>query len=319
MFRTQLTMCYIYYLLYRSSPQRINKFKRVCEIMKCKTLALIRDNSTRWNSTHAMVDRAIKLKDAYQSMCQNETTLTAYALNGGEWEYLEKLRTLLSHFVTMTTLVSSSIGYPTINRAISVYNDMIDGLEVFIENEDDRLLNQAANQGLQKLLHYYSKTDTTPVYAVATAMDPRMRFDWWKKNDWGEYIQISKDMVTEVWESSYKGKEGPMELDAEILIQMKLYGIKRKTGELEEYVYEGNSLVPFKHEPPELVYWRSQQERFPNLANMARDFLAIPVTSTPAERCFSQAKFVLPPERNSLHPSTIQRLVILDSWLNKIP
>jgi len=266
-----------------------------------------------------MVDRAIILKDAYQSMCQNEPKLGAYALEDDEWTYLEKLRCLLSQFETMTKTVSSSVGYPTINRAMSVYSAMIDTLEEFIEQETNPSLLRAAIQGKQKLLDYYSKTDSTPVYAVVTAMDPRMQFDWWSANDWDEYIQISKDMVADVWKQYYEGKEGPIEQDTEIARQMKLYGIKKKTGELEEYVHEGSSLIACKNEPPELMYWQSQMDRWPNLASMARDYLSIPVTSTPAERCFSQAKYVLPPERNSFLPITIQRLVILDSWLKEFP
>ncbi|KAF9287466.1 hypothetical protein BGZ88_008590 [Linnemannia elongata] len=157
----------------RSSPQRIQKFFRICDIVKCPKLALIRDVRTRWNSKFAMLDRAIDLKDAYQSICQNELTHAAYTLEEGEWSYLERLRVLLSQFVTMTKTVSSS------------------------------------------RLDYHSKTDSTPVYAMATVMDPMMRFDWWGANDWGEYIKISKDMVTDIWNHHYKGKEGPIELDVD--------------------------------------------------------------------------------------------------------
>lgn len=110
-----------------------------------------------------MVDRAIDLKDAYQSICQNEATFAAYTLEEGEWSYLERLRILLSQFVTMTKTVSSSVGYSTINKALSVYNTIIDALEEFIEQEVDPSLKQAAIRGKQKLLDYYSKTDSTPV------------------------------------------------------------------------------------------------------------------------------------------------------------
>jgi len=61
-----------------------------------------------------MLDRAIELKDAYQSICQNEPKLAAYTLEEDEWSYLERLRILLSQFVIMTKTVSSSVGYPTI-------------------------------------------------------------------------------------------------------------------------------------------------------------------------------------------------------------
>jgi hypothetical protein len=265
-----------------------------------------------------MVDRSQVLKDAYQSMCQNDPKLADYSLDEEEWIYLRKVHSLLAEFELMTKTVLASVGYPTLNRAMSVYNVLIDKLEDFMENEDDPSLKNAATQGYNKLLKYYSKTDFTPVYAVATAMDPRMRFTWWRANDWGDYAQMSEDMVKDIWEDHYKGKEGPIELDEDIRRQMKLYGIKTKSGELEEYVHEGGSLVTCKQEPPELMYWRTQTERWPNLAAMARDYLAIPVTSTPAERCFSQAKFVLPPERNALKPATVQRLVLMDSWFKQL-
>jgi hypothetical protein len=287
-------------------------------IVDCPTLELIRDVCTRWNSTNAMIERAIKLKDAYQSMCRNEPPLEAYVLDEAEWAYLEKLHGVLAGFDKMTETVSGSF-FPTLNRAMSVYNRLIDNLEDFIRDVDDPLLKEAADQGRTKLLKYYSKTDSTPVYAVATAMDPRMRYNWWKAQGWDEYVQVSIDAVKSVWEDQYKGKEGPRLLDSEIAKEMALYGIKQQAGELEEYTNEGATLITCKTEPPELLYWRSQEERWPNLANMARDFLAIPVTSTPAERCFSQAKFILPSERNALLPASVQRLVLVDSWLGHFP
>ncbi|KAF9546820.1 hypothetical protein BGW38_009650, partial [Lunasporangiospora selenospora] len=57
----------------RSSSQRIQNFERICDIVKCPKLELLRDVRHRWNSTYVMLDRAIVLKEAYQSMCQNET------------------------------------------------------------------------------------------------------------------------------------------------------------------------------------------------------------------------------------------------------
>ncbi|KAF9571669.1 hypothetical protein BGW38_008596 [Lunasporangiospora selenospora] len=213
----------------------------------------------------------------------------------------------------MTKTISSSVGYPTINRAMSVYNALIDALEEFIDRESSPSLREAATQGKQKLLDYYSKTDSTPVYAVATAMDPRMRFDWWSVNDWEGYIQACADMVTDVWQKNYKGKEGPIELDIEVQRQMRLFGIKKKPGELDEYIREGSSLITCKAEPPELMYWRSQMERWPNLANMARDYLAIPVTSTPAERCFSQAKSIATLHSNILDKEAFEAIEALEA------
>ncbi|KAF9142530.1 hypothetical protein BGX20_007221, partial [Mortierella sp. AD010] len=104
----------------RSSPQRIQTFARICDIVNCPKLELIKDVRIRWNSTFNMVKRAILLKDAYQSMCQNEPNLSAYSLDEDEWIYLGKLHELLCEFDSMTNAVSASVGFPTINRAMSV-------------------------------------------------------------------------------------------------------------------------------------------------------------------------------------------------------
>jgi len=121
--------------------------------------------------------------------------------------------------------------------------------------------------------------NTTPLYAFATAMDPRMRFSCWRAQDWGDYIQSSIDMVNTVWLRHYKGMEGPIEMDTEEARQRELYGIKQDGSELDLYVHEGSTLIRCKDEPPELMYWRSQVDRWPNLANMARDYLAILLSS----------------------------------------
>jgi hypothetical protein len=265
-----------------------------------------------------MVERAIVLKEAYQSMCAGEPKLAPYRLEDSQWDYLEKLCPLLGKFDEMTNHVSASKSFPTLNRTIIVYNALIDHLDAFIGTVGvDMTLKAAASAAREKLVGYYTKTDTTPVYAVATAMDPRMRFNWWKANDWGDYETMSKEMVEDIWNQHYKGQGRAAEVDAAIASQMKLYGIQSKAGELDEYVNESSQLVLCEKEPPELMYWRSQSERWPNLAAMAQDYLAIPATSTPAERCFSQAKYILPAERNCLLPSSIQSLVLLDSWIRE--
>ncbi|KAG0195432.1 hypothetical protein BGX28_001375, partial [Mortierella sp. GBA30] len=139
-----------------------------------------------------------------------------------------------------------------------------------------------------------------------------MMYNWRNAHGDGVYVQASIDAVKTVWEEQYKGKDRPRLLDSQVAKEVALYGITQQDGELEVYIHEGATLVNSKSEPPELVYWRGQAERWPNLANMARDYLAIPipVTATPAERCFSQAKFVLPPEKNAQLQTSIQRLVI---------
>jgi hAT family C-terminal dimerisation region len=47
---------------------------------------------------------------------------------------------------------------------------------------------------------------------------------------------------------------------------------------------------------------------------MARDYLAIPATSAPAERIFSSAADVITPDRASLAPETVRAIMCLKHW-----
>ena len=64
-----------------------------------------------------------------------------------------------------------------------------------------------------------------------------------------------------------------------------------------------------------LVWWKATSNKYPNLSKMARDYLAIPATSTSSERLFSSGKHLITDSRNSLSPATIQACECLKSWL----
>lgn len=50
------------------------------------------------------------------------------------------------------------------------------------------------------------------------------------------------------------------------------------------------------------------------MACIARDYLAIPATSTPSERVFSNGADILTKKRNRLSPQTLRYLLCLRDW-----
>ncbi|CAO3588534.1 unnamed protein product, partial [Absidia cylindrospora] len=103
--------------------------------------------------------------------------LKEFILTTTEWNYIDTLKELLERFEKVK--VSGST-YPTISRTIAYYNTLIDHIEgnkCIISNldsqtqADDLQLNSGAMAACQKLKKGYSKTDLTPVYSVATAMN----------------------------------------------------------------------------------------------------------------------------------------------------
>ncbi|CAD6888048.1 unnamed protein product, partial [Tilletia caries] len=64
-----------------------------------------------------------------------------------------------------------------------------------------------------------------------------------------------------------------------------------------------------------LTFWAANEGRFPSLAAMARDILAIPATSVPSEAAFSRGGELVTKRRNRLAGSTVTAIMCLDSWL----
>jgi len=60
-----------------------------------------------------------------------------------------------------------------------------------------------------------------------------------------------------------------------------------------------------------LLFWKENQNSFPNLAVLACKYLAIPASSAPVERIFSVAGKIFRPERCRLNDKTFKELLTI--------
>jgi len=66
-----------------------------------------------------------------------------------------------------------------------------------------QLMTDAAKAACEKLLKYYNKT--TPLYSIASALDPRINLEYFKREKWEEvYIMEWKSKMKDIWEQEYK-------------------------------------------------------------------------------------------------------------------
>ncbi|CAN6374533.1 unnamed protein product [Urochloa humidicola] len=85
--------------------------------------------------------------------------------------------------------------------------------------------------------------------------------------------------------------------------------------ELEKYFAEENE--EDKKDFEILEWWKDNTHRFPILSHMARDLLAIPISTVASESAFSTGGRVLDDFRSSLTPVMVERLICTQDWLRR--
>ncbi|OBZ81315.1 hypothetical protein A0J61_10634 [Choanephora cucurbitarum] len=90
---------------------------------------------------------------------------------------------------------------------------------------------------------------------------------------------------------------------------------RRRRDELAEYLEHPVESVDYddKDSPSEFTFW-GQTTIFSNLKRMANAYLAVPTTSVPCERIFSESKFLTRENRNKLKPDTVRKLMLVKHW-----
>src|SRR6185369_15864345 len=66
-----------------------------------------------------------------------------------------------------------------------------------------------------------------------------------------------------------------------------------------------------------LTWWKGQSTRFPILSSLARDVLAIPISTVASESAFSTGGRILDDFRSSITPFMIEALVCTQNWLRR--
>ena len=83
--------------------------------------------------------------------------------------------------------------------------------------------------------------------------------------------------------------------------------------ELDHYLEE--DVLPDNSQFDILLWWKLNGVKYPVLQTIARDILAIPVSTVASESAFSSSGRLVSPHRNRLHPTMIEALMCAKSWL----
>ena len=249
---------------------------------------------------------------------------------------MQAVAQILSGFAEAIPMLSAT-RHPTLNTAVPVYNWLFDDLEGFLgEREDEaegrekaalidacgpenqRVIERALLAAHDKLRAYYSET-WAGMYSIAIVLDPRLKMKYFEANQWEARLKAGARAAVLKAMRAY-GVETPQSdsSDAEACVGRIQEGIFKRLNERQ--VQEASELDHYLLAPvagPKvdvLKWWKQHASMYPRLARMARDYLAIPATSAPAERVFSGGADLITDKRGSLNERTIQACTCLYSW-----
>jgi hypothetical protein len=289
----------------RSSNLLFEALEAQCNAKKIAFLRPIKDVKTRWNSTHALICRALELKPALKQLCSSDKRLRPFRLLGEEWLLLEDLRDLLKSFVTATEALSGGL-YPTISFQLPYFAVLMQNLETFHDNHARQSPNSpllaAASAGLAHLKKYMQDTDNFTTQKLAIILDPRFKIQGFTKMGWSPAaVGVTRARFESILEEQYQQDPVPtagnsqlrrVQVDDNLASMFGSIG-RRPEATRAQATMEGSETARYLCEPPvdlntdPLHWWKLNEHRFPTVARMARDYLAICASSVPCERLFS--------------------------------
>ncbi|CAG8786743.1 15771_t:CDS:2, partial [Dentiscutata erythropus] len=208
-----------------------------------------------------------------------------YYLSNNEWDYLEKIYKILHYFKEATDYAEDKL------------NDTI-------EDNTEQIIKNATNAAKNKILKYYSFTDKD-LYKISIILDPRLKLKYFKNNNFNStYITEAKNLIFKIWNQEYKEKYPNM-------LQQKRNDSNNKYDDIFQHVFKQRKVdytdeledylsASIEKKNIDILLWWKSQVTYLNLTRMAQDYLAIPATSAPIERIFSNATDLITPKRNNL-------------------
>lgn len=306
----------------RSSPQKRERFFAQCAVAGLKQVQLIINVPTRWGSTSDMIERAIELREAIDTMAMTDKEMQYIQISESEWYRLSQILELLKIFKNATTRMSGS-SYPTLPLAAPLYSFMLSYIREYIDDKSKPENCKEALKAAVKKLDRYIKATDSKAYYIATILDPGMKTDYYKRQGWQDrHIKDATQTVVDEYNQKYASYDQPA---VENVQDPRPEGIQ----DFITYAYGQNTVEQshasetekYLNEPVEnardigvLNWWKQQETRWPNLSRMAKDYLAIPASSVPVENIFSTGRDLISIKRGTLSHDMITACMCLKNW-----
>ncbi|KAJ3688033.1 hypothetical protein LUZ61_017197 [Rhynchospora tenuis] len=259
-----------------------------------------------------------------------------------QWEAIKALAAELKVFYG-ATLKLSGTKYPTLNLFFTEF------CEVFITikrmaTSPYPFIVQMGVEMLNKFDKYW--TIGNSLLAIATVLDPRCKIDVIEyymtelcpqacdsfinnlrncmKEMFNEYVEAYADGPSDQNQDrlSKRNKAGASSSNmiSNTRAALKDYLKEKKNSdapksELDEYLGTDRDHASVDEEFDILTWWKMQVPKYPILSRLARDILAVPISTVASESAFSTSGRVLSPSRSNLSDESIEALLCAQDWL----
>ena len=258
-----------------------------------------------------------------------------------DWENAKRLVKCLSIFYHVTLKFSSSLTVTSNNFLNEMWKVYIH-LKSLIDS-NDFLLNQMGYKMEEKFVkywgHFFEKVNMLLI--VANVLDPRCKLDFviWCFSSLYDIRKVDelraniKELLLKLLES-YGGESNPNRgercravhdgASSSIESFDPFTQFKKMKESSNDDISGKNDVEKYLSETCEsasnpqfdiLTWWKLNGPRYPILSQIAKDVLAIPVSTVASESAFSTGGRILDPFRSSLTHKTVESLICTQNWL----
>lgn len=266
------------------------------------------DVPTRWSSTFNMIKNAYKARSILNTITSKVNDLRSYAVTNEVWMRASTICTFLESAASLTECQSGS-SYATLSVTEKAFRALLSKCNTIMDSNDP-LLKKIAEKMANKLLKYESLL-CNDMAKLAQVLDPRFGSDILEDSD-----ILRRHVVLPP--ADQQSEEAPVDEPHNASGTNFMQSILREDSLHNCYDDEilsflrATALGDKRADPFE--WWRSNEHRYPNVALVARDILAIPASSVCSEECFSVAGNLVDAHRTRLSDESIRSTMLLRAW-----
>ncbi|XP_066567854.1 E3 SUMO-protein ligase ZBED1 isoform X3 [Amia ocellicauda] len=306
---------------------------------------LTQDEPTIWHSTFFMLQCLVEQRWPVTAVLSDPNVTRKadqrnFDLTSTQWIVVEDTAQILKPLVTLTELLTQEE-----NLSLSATLPMLSNMKnrhLAPQDEDSPAVTALKRKLIEQIDNRWQLTSLTRnnMYVLASALDPRFKHLKFisqaareaayteiesqagrlsKPQVSGQteltpqtvpFTSVEDESLDQSWHSNEENVSKKRKTEKEKQIAMLLHDVDEEDGnerhELEEYLKDKSKVAAGV-----LKWWKNNEDRYPKLARLAKEILCIPATSTPAERIFSKAGYIINKTRCSLLPQNVDKLIFL--------